>query len=389
MFKTSAERLKIAYITPTDARNKHSWSGTDYYIWNTLQRNLGDITLMKPSEPWLLVFVLKVVHGISLLFFKKRFDWRHSFWLSNAYARSMKRMLKGKQFDLLVAPASDTLIARLETTIPIIYINDRTIAVALDYHKMLSHLWNFSKKQSLETDKRVIKKSLFVSYPSAWAAKSAIEHYGIEKEKVFIIPFGANIDEIPDRGVVLQRKKSNVCRLLFIGVNWKDKGGEIAYDCLLELLRMGIEATLTVVGCTPPSQFQHEKLTVIPFLNKNNPSDFEQLKLLWMQATFFILPTRIDAFGIVFCEAAAYGLPSLGSNTGGVAGALHEGKNGCLMPFDADGKAYAMRIASLFKNDLAYQELVVKSRDEFEKELNWDSWAKEIKKALQERWKNT
>lgn len=388
MTNTSAERLKMVYITPTDARNKHSWSGTDYYIWNTLQKNVGDITLMRPPEPVFLVFILKVIHGISLFVFKKRFDWRHARWLSKAYGRRLKKMLKGKQFDLLIAPASDTLIAHLDTTIPIIYINDRTIAVALDYHKMLSQLWTFSKNQSIETDKLAIGKSLFVTYPSEWAAQSAIEHYRIKKEKVFVIPFGANIDEIPDRAVALQRRKTSTCHLLFIGVNWKDKGGEIALQCLKELIQSGIDATLTVVGCTPPAGIQHEKLKVIPFLNKNKAADFERLKSLWIQSTFLILPTRIDAFGIVFCEAAAYGLPSIGTNTGGVAGALHDGKNGVLMPFAADGKAYALRIASLFKNDTAYQELVMKARDEFEKELNWDSWAIAIKKALSEQLKN-
>lgn len=387
MYKTSAERLKIVYITPTDARNKHSWSGTDYYIWITLQKNVGDITLMRPPEPSFLVFALKVVHGFSLFAFKKRFDWRHSTWLSKAYGRRLKKMLKGKHFDLLVAPASDTLIAHLETTIPIIYINDRTIAVALGYHKMLSSLWKFSERQSLETDQKAIDKSLFVSYPSHWAAQSAISQYGVKKEKVFFIPFGANIDEIPDRSVAQQRRKTQSCDLLFVGVNWKDKGGEIAFACLLELLKMRVDATLTIVGCIPPAGIRHEKLRVIPFLNKNIPADFEQLKSLWIRSTFLILPTRIDAFGIVFCEAAAYGLPSLGTDTGGVAGALHEGKNGFLMPFDADGKAYAEKIAFLFHNDAAYQEIVMKARDEFEHVLNWDSWAQSIKNALNERLK--
>jgi glycosyltransferase involved in cell wall biosynthesis len=387
MFKTSEERLKIAYVTPTDARNKHSWSGTDYYIWNTLQRNVGDVTLIKPEEPLLLVFALKVFHGISLFIFKKRFDWRHSTLLAKAYAGRLERMLKGKTYDLLVAPAADTLIAYLPTSIPIIYINDRTIAGALDYHKMLSHLWEFSKKQSMETDKRAIDKSLFVTYPSEWASQSALKHYGITKEKIITLPFGANMDEIPDRAIAMQRRKTTTCNLLFIGVNWKDKGGEVAFACLNELLKLGIDAQLTVVGCIPPAQFKHDKMLVIPFLNKNNSADFERLKVLWIQSTFLILPTRIDAFGIVFCEAAAYGLPCLGADTGGVAGALHHDKNGYLMPFNATGKDYAVRIASLFEDDQAYYELVVKARDEFEKELNWDSWAKQVQRKLNERLK--
>jgi glycosyltransferase involved in cell wall biosynthesis len=384
MIKPGAERLKIAYITATDARDKHSWSGTDYYIWNTLQKNVGEISLLQPSTPSFLILLLKIVHGSSLFVFKKRFDWRHSTLLAKAYANRIKKMLGSASFDLIVAPASDTLIAYLDTAIPIIYINDRTIAGALDYHKMLTNLWRFSKRQSIQTDKTAIEKSLFVTYPSEWAAQSAIAQYRTAREKVKVIHFGANIDEIPDRSIALQRKKGNICKLLFIGVNWKDKGGAIAYECLLELLKAGIPAQLTVVGCIPPDEFKHEQLTVIPFLNKNVKEEFEQLKSLWIQSTFLILPTRIDAFGIVFCEAAAYGLPSIGTDTGGVGGALHNGKNGYLLPFSAGGKAYAERIATVFWDEAAYLSLVKSAREEFEKELNWDSWAKKVKQLIEE-----
>ncbi|HET6225439.1 MAG TPA: glycosyltransferase family 4 protein [Bacteroidia bacterium] len=385
MSRKGTERLRIAYITPTDARNKHSWSGTDYYIWKTLQKHVGDIELMRPQEPALLVFLLKIFHGISLFVFKKRFDWRHSNLLSKAYARSIQKKLKNNSFDLIVAPAADAVIAYLETTIPIIYINDRTIVGSLEYHRMLTNLWEFSKKQSMLVDKQAIEKSLFTSYPSEWAAQSAVQEYGIATEKIVTIPFGANMDEAPDRSIALQRKKGGTCKLLFIGVNWRDKGGSIAYDCLLELLKLGIDAELTVVGCVPPTVFKHEKLTVIPFLNKNSTEDVAQLQSLWTHSTFLILPTRIDAFGIVFCEAAAYGLPCIGTNTGGVAGALHENKNGYLMPFSAGGKEYAARIAATLKDDAAYQSLVISARDEFEKELNWDSWALTIKTIFQEK----
>lgn len=323
MSRRETERLKIAYVTPTDARNKHSWSGTDYYIWNSLQKHMGDITLIQPRQPSYLLFFLKAFHGISLFVFKKRYDWRHSVPLAKAYARSIKKKLTNQSFDLLVAPAADAVIAYLDTTLPIIYINDRTIAGAIGYHRMLTNLWGFSKQQSMLIDKLAIEKSVFVSYPSEWASQSAIKDYGIAKGKVVTLPFGANIDDVPDRSVALQRKAGTTCKLLFIGVNWKDKGGAIVYDCLLELLKSGINAELTVVGCVPPAEFNHQRLTVIPFLNKNNPNDMQQLQSLWINSTFLILPTRIDAFGIVFCEAAAYGLPCLGTDTGDVASALH------------------------------------------------------------------
>ncbi|MDQ3047216.1 MAG: glycosyltransferase family 4 protein [Bacteroidota bacterium] len=375
-------RIRIAYVTATDARNKHSWSGSDYYIWNALQKHVGDITLVRPKEPQSLIIILKILHGCSLYIFGKRFDWRHSTSLSKAYSGNLEKELEGKVFDLIVAPASDPLIANLNTPIPIVYINDRTIAGAIDYHKMLRNLWNFSKQQSILTDKTAIENSVFVSYPSKWAADSAEKLYGIPKEKIHLNHFGANMDVIPARSIAENRKTESICKLLFIGVNWNDKGGPIAFDCLKELIKMNINAELTVCGCIPSADVVHEKLNVIPFLNKNNPSEFTRLQELWSSSTFLILPTRIDAYGIVFCEASAYGLPSLGTDTGGVAGALHNEKNGYLMPFSAGGKDYALKIAAIYRDPEAYKTLSINARNEFEKELNWDVWAGRFKEKL-------
>ena len=41
---------------------------------------------------------------------------------------------------------------------------------------------------------------------------------------------------------------------------------------------------------------------------------------------FLILPTEFDAFGIVFCEASAYGVPSIAADVGGVSQPVREEK---------------------------------------------------------------
>ena len=172
---------------------------------------------------------------------------------------------------------------------------------------------------------------------------------------------------------------------LFIGVDWVGKGGEIAVECLNELIKTGVDATLTIVGCKVPEQFKNEKITNYTFLNKNIPEQAKKLEELFLESDIFILPTRIDAYGLVFCEASAYGIPSLGTDTGGVGGALHNGVNGYLMPYQARGIEYAEKITELFSYDDMYPKMSINSRKLFEEKLNWDAFGQNFAKLLESK----
>lgn len=48
-----------------------------------------------------------------------------------------------------------------------------------------------------------------VVYSSEWAAKSAIEHYGVDEEKIHVVEFGANI--MTNQGEVILPKYQAIC----------------------------------------------------------------------------------------------------------------------------------------------------------------------------------
>jgi len=101
-----------------------------------------------------------------------------------------------------------------------------------------------------------------------------------------------------------------------------------------------------------------------------------------LNSDFLILPTKAECYGIVFCEASAYGLPSIVNDTGGVSGAVTNRKNGFLLPSNSPGNDYTKLIADVFRNDEKYDSLVKSSRNIFEMKLNWDAWAKKVKNLL-------
>lgn len=375
--------LKIAYISVSDPKDKHAWSGTAHYIYEACRKHLGVIEVLGPAEPFFATWICKIIHGFSLLLFKKRFDYRHSTFYSKSLGRLFDKKLNKKSYELIIAPAGVACTAYLKSKIPVIIVADRAIEGALNYHTILSNLWAWSQKQSVQTDKTAMQNSLFTAFSSKWAADTALINYKVNPDKIKILPFGANMDNIPSKEEIFKRKeKTTVCKLLLIGTEWKNKGADIALNTLNELLKMGVEAHLTICGCTPPTEINHKHLTIIPFLNKNTTDGRNKLEALFLSHTFFILPTRFDCTPIVFCEASAYALPVISANTGGVAGHVKEGINGYLIKASDTGKAYAEKIKTLHENKTEYKRLCESSRNFYEKELNWDSWAKTIKEIL-------
>jgi glycosyltransferase involved in cell wall biosynthesis len=169
-----------------------------------------------------------------------------------------------------------------------------------------------------------------------------------------------------------------------MGVNWQRKGGDIAFETLLQLEKLGIDAHLTVCGCVPPQQLSHQRMAVIPFLDKNDEKQREEINKLFVMADFLLLPTRGDCTPIVFSEASAFGLPVITTDTGGVSGIITDGENGYMLPMSAGGADYAHVIAREYLDDRRYAFLVHSSRAAFDHRLNWDVWGKTLRQLLDE-----
>jgi glycosyltransferase involved in cell wall biosynthesis len=346
-----------------------------------LQKHCGDVTFLGPIEP-LSALVAKIFSKALLKTIGKNYLYTHSTWLSKKVAKIAERKLSSNQFDLVFAPAGSTEIAYLETKLPIIYLSDTTVSLISNYYPEFSNVLTMSLREAEHIEQLAIGKAASILYPSWWAARSAIDHYLADEKKVRVVPFGANLEEVPDRDVVLGRRRSQRCQLLFVGVDWERKGGEIAFGTMLALERAGVPADLTIVGCVPPKEFTHKNVKVIPFLNKNNLAERSVFSSIFLQSDFLVLPTRMECTAIAFCEASAFGLPIMATDTGGVAGAVTNGDNGYLFSSSASAENYAEMICRLYSEEPLYRELRKKCRNAFEQRLNWGSWAKTVRETI-------
>jgi glycosyltransferase involved in cell wall biosynthesis len=370
--------VNVAFITWTDPRSPRSFSGSHGFMLKALEEHGHRVTTLGPLKSnWLQVG--RVANKALRLVASRGTNPIHSWKVAREFAAQLRRKLDGAE--VIFAPASSTSIAALETDIPIVYYTDLTFdQIRRDYGKLAS-LTRRALAEGDEIETSALKKSTVAVFPSQWAMGSATRHYGMSGDKIFKVPMGANLDVAPDAELVTGRKLEGECRLLFVGVDWDRKGGQIALDAVHALRAQGIPAVFTVCGCVPP--VTDDCMHVIPFLDKNDPRDKEEFSGLFYESHFFILPTKGDAFPIVLAEASAYGLPSLSSRTGGLEDLVFDGKNGFLLSPASTGVDYATRIAEIWADRAQYARLEESSRKEFDERLNWTHWAQEVSKLFQ------
>jgi glycosyltransferase involved in cell wall biosynthesis len=209
---------------------------------------------------------------------------------------------------------------------------------------------------------------------SDWNKNSAINDYGINPRKISVAPCGANLDIVPATEN-LQPYTTGPFRLLFLGVEWDRKGGDIALETFRLLQRKGMNVLLQIIGCVPPYDLcQEEDIIVIPFLDKNKDEDFQQLHKIFLETTVLFLPTRAECAGVVFSEASAYGIPSVTTDTGGVTTYVKNDINGYTLDFAAGPEEYANLFGKLLNDRNLLNRLKGSSRQYYEEHLSWQEW---------------
>ena len=112
--------------------------------------------------------------------------------------------------------------------------------------------------------------------------------------------------------------------------------------------------------------------------------DRETLRRLLEGASFLLVPLLAECFGCVYCEASAYGVPSIGRDTGGVGQAIRPGINGFLLAEDGRNMCeLAERIKQHLLNPAEYGRIAASSRQEFKQRLNWGTFAKKTLRLLE------
>lgn len=382
--------MKLAYVTTYDARNlkgSNEWSGTGYYIAESLKNQSLPIEYIGPLEDSVtLRSICKLKRHYYALVHQKNYQKDADPLTLKSYASQVRNKLKSINSDIVFS-ATTNPIAHLECKQPIVFWADGTFANIQNFYPLYSNLpkkvvedWHRMEKQSLQ-------KCQLAIYSSDWAAKSAIHDYGTDPAKVKVVPFGANIESVLTFETVkeaIEARPSDRCKLLFLGVDWLRKGGDIAYQVAEKLNEAGLKTELTIVGCQPQVNEPLPKFVKsLGFISKSTIEGRKQIQNLILESHFLILPTLADCTPVVFCEANSLGVPCLSTTVGGVPTMIHNDLNGRLFDKNADINDYCSYIVGLFINYSNYKNLALSAFHEYESRLNWRVAGQQVKGLLE------
>jgi len=183
--------------------------------------------------------------------------------------------------------------------------------------------------------------------------------------------------------------------------NKNNKGGEkVKLICVSRLMKFkGIQhlllalsqmklknVELLIVGT---GNFENDLKKLSAKLNLNKTVSFygycdnNKLPELYNDADIFVLPSLAEAFGLVFAEAMACGLPIIGTTAGGIPEVVRNGENGILVqPGNVNELKNALE--ELINNKELREKMGGKSIKIVQKNFTWDKIAKDYLRIYKE-----
>ena len=377
--------MKIGYITKQNPLDRKAYSGTHFYMYKALQNGFDAVVPFGPVDSKYKI-IPKVKGRLLRLFSGKIYKYQYDIGLAKRMASIIDQKIVRHKPDVLLASLMNPEMAYLKSKKPLYLTTDATFNLLNDVYSSHSNLHPKSVKEAKFLEQKAFEKATKLILPLNWLADSAMKDYGVPSNKIEVIPYGANLDtgilESELNEVIESRRQSSKISLLFVGVRWEEKGGPFAVEVLRSLLKKGADAELKIVGCEPQIPNKPDEINVIGFLDKETPEGRERLHQLYKEAAFFIMPTKAECVGMSFIEAASYGLPAIGTETGGVPEAVIDGETGLISKPLHTPDNVAGWIISVFKREERYKELSQSAYGRYINHMNWDQWAKRVKEVI-------
>jgi glycosyltransferase involved in cell wall biosynthesis len=210
--------------------------------------------------------------------------------------------------------------------------------------EMRSTLARLTYLPNVVHDALVFRRAATITATSEWAARSLVAHHPDCEAKVHVLPYPVRssidpawVDARFDRS---RRPASALPRALFIGGDFPRKGG----GDLLEAWRRGRLFDVASLDLVTDWPLEDRALPPGVRVVRGIAPHTSSWQALWREADFFVMPSRHEAFGMVYQEAAAAGLPVVATRVNAIPEIVTDRVTGLLVDRgDLDGLVAAVR----------------------------------------------
>ena len=274
--------MRIAYTSTFDSQDIHNWSGTPYYMAKALAHAPFSVTYIGSLKRTLAPF-FKAKQVYAKYIQQQRESPRFNIVAAKAYSPQVALQLSTLAADVIISPLINP-IAYLDCKQPIILWTDAVYAALVGFYPPFASHSASTILQGNAITQACLSRCRFAIFSSEWAADTAIHFYGVSKDKVKVIPFGANLDSYPSllkaKEFIAQRSLKKI-KLLFLAKSWERKGGDIVLAVAKALYQAGYPVELTIVGYQPPALTPAPPyVTCLGFISKHTVAGKTKLQQL-------------------------------------------------------------------------------------------------------------
>ena len=319
--------------------------------------------LVKSAKIISVINILVTVWSYKASLLRRQKTLRQCFWRTPYLFRHIRRLI-GKSYGSQKWAFTFQIQSLFDGSIdgvPHYVYTDHTHLANLTYAgfdrtKLFSDAW-------IKCEADIYRNATTVFTMSNNMSRSVISDYGVEPENVLCVYSGPNIDISPIDDTV---GNSDTIDILFVGVDWHRKGGDLLVAAFAELRNDYPTLQVSIVGCVPPeAEFLDARIKV------EGRVPIETVGHFFQKSDIFCMPTRLEPFGIVFIEAMAYGLPIVATNVGALPDMVENHENGLLVESESvDSLTEALRILIM---DRELRQLM--GRNGHQRYLNTFNWS--------------
>jgi glycosyltransferase involved in cell wall biosynthesis len=281
--------------------------------------------------------------------------WRQQMNAGLLAARRIAAASRQQRFDVLHFHTQATAFAslRLMQQRPAIVSIDATERQASA--EMMSSLARATYGANVRRDASIFRAATAITATSDWAARDVIDAHPDCAAKVHVMPYPVRTDGFDEAWIAERQARAahatDPVRFLFIGGDFPRKGGALLLAAWRNLA-IGHSAELDLVTDWPlDPRSMPDGVRIVRGVRPYTPRWFD----LWRRADVFVMPTRHEAFGMVFQEAAAAGLPAIGTSINAIPELIVDGETGVLVPAD-ECRALTSAMRALVESaDLRYR----------------------------------